>query len=129
MVLFFSGITYGQTPTEKIVQGAVIPEVKVDLDKMPVYINGEDKLKAFLQSNLNWQNILDTIGKVFVKFIVTEKGDVKDPEILKGLNKKTNEECIRVTKLLKFHPAEKNGKPVSTYLNLPFSISKRNKLK
>ena len=48
-------------------------------------------------------------GRVSVKFVVNEKGEVENPEIVRGIGGGCDEEVLRVIKLMKFTPGIQNG--------------------
>jgi len=51
-------------------------------------------------------------GKVVVQFVVNEKGEPIDMEILQGIGAGCDEEAIRVLKLFKWKPGKQRGVPV-----------------
>lgn len=57
-------------------------------------------------------------GKVYVKFVVNEKGKVSDAEILRGVDSALDNEALRViNKLPDFKPGKQRGRPVKVYYN------------
>lgn len=60
-------------------------------------------------------------GKVYVKFIVDINGVITNPEIIKGLTPKADEEVLKVFENLdiKFKPGKQAGKPVATPYIMP----------
>jgi hypothetical protein len=128
LVLLICHITYyGQVDEDEI----IIPSLQSNkvyatdttrlhsiCEIMPEYLGGWYNYYAFLKANINRKNITDSTGKVFVRIIVNKHGDVESPFILKGLNKSTNDECLRVVKLLKFTPGLQHKKPVLVPLDL-----------
>lgn len=62
---------------------------------------------------------LQVQGVVYVGFIVTEKGEVKDPKILRPLGAGCNEEALRVVAELEFVPGYHQGKAVPVRFVLP----------
>jgi protein TonB len=58
-------------------------------------------------------------GRVYVQFIVNEKGDVEDPVILRGIGGGCDEEAIRVIRDTKFSPGLQRGRPVRVRYSLP----------
>jgi len=59
-------------------------------------------------------------GTVSVRFIVDKQGNVKDPEILRGVGGGLDEEALRVVKLAEFNPGkDKDGNPVRVQYSLP----------
>lgn len=80
------------------------------------YPGGEKMLNKFLENNIMYpeeareQGIK---GKVYLSFIVDEKGFVKDANVVSGVHKLIDDEALRVIKLIpKWVPATKNGVPV-----------------
>lgn len=59
-------------------------------------------------------------GRVVVQFIVNEKGEVENPEVIRGIGGGADEEAVRVTKMAKFEPGRQRGKPVRVRYSLPF---------
>jgi len=91
------------------------------IEIMPYYLGGTDSLKAFINQNINWQIVPDTIvGKVFIGFIVEPNGEITNIEIIRGLHKICDTEAIRVTgSMPKWKPGEQRGKPIRTKMVLP----------
>jgi protein TonB len=60
-------------------------------------------------------------GKVFVRFIVTENGDIIDVKVLRGIGYGCDEEAMRVIRLTagNWIPGRSDGKPVKVMYNLP----------
>ena len=62
-------------------------------------------------------------GKVFLTFIVTAEGDIKDIQILKGLGFGMDEESIRLIKAMpRWVPGAQGGRPVNVKFNLPITF-------
>lgn len=61
-------------------------------------------------------------GRVFVRFIVDENGNVKKPEVLKDIGAGCGEAAIEGIKKVKFTPATNGGQPVSVYYTLPITF-------
>ncbi len=51
-------------------------------------------------------------GRVTVQFIVNRKGEIEDPEILRGIGGGCDEEALRVIQDAKFTPGKQRDKPV-----------------
>jgi len=58
-------------------------------------------------------------GRVYVQFIVNEKGEVENPKVIRGIGGGCDEEAIRVVKLAEFKPGMQRGRPVRVQFNLP----------
>lgn len=97
-------------------------------EMMPEFPGGQDSLRKFLAKNFNYDKALykanpPASNKIYVQFIVTEDGTVKNPKILKGINTALDNEAIRVVKMMpKWKPVVQNGKKVSTTMNLPIKL-------
>lgn len=65
-------------------------------------------------------------GRVFIRFIVDENGEVQEPEILKDIGAGCGEAALEGIKQLKFTPGTQNGQPVSVYYTLPVTFKLQN---
>lgn len=62
-------------------------------------------------------------GKVYVKFVVNELGNVSNGEILRGVDPSLDKEALRVINSLpKFKPGKQRGKPVKVFYNAVISF-------
>jgi TonB family protein len=61
-------------------------------------------------------------GKVYLNVLVNAKGRVEKVEVLKSDAKIFNEAAITSAKEWTFKPALKDGKPVATWLTIPFQF-------
>ncbi len=78
------------------------------LKEMPSIIGGQ----RALYSKIKYPEIAQDIGiegRVMVQFIVDKQGNVTNPEIIRGVHPKLDEEVLRVIKLVKFSPGVQNG--------------------
>lgn len=53
-------------------------------------------------------------GIVYLKIVVSEKGEVTDAKVTKGLGYGLDENAVKAVKSWKFEPARRNGAPVAT---------------
>lgn len=92
------------------------------IEVMAQYPGGNSALMKFINDNLIWPEILNEScieGRVIVKVLVTETGELSDIEVVRSLEKHLDEEAVRVIKLMpKWIPAEINGKKISSYYTL-----------
>jgi periplasmic protein TonB len=58
-------------------------------------------------------------GRVYVQFIVNERGEVENPVVIRGIGGGCDEEAIRVVKKAQFTPGMQRGRPVRVQYNLP----------
>jgi TonB family protein len=116
------------TEIEKYVKRKHIDKDEVifaDPDSPPTFKDGGDiGLKKFINENLRYPKTGECVtGKVYVGFTVDTLGNVKDIEIKKGITPSTNEEAIRVVKMLTFIPGTRLGRPIETKMVLPISFT------
>lgn len=88
------------------------------VEQMPELIGGlgslQQKIKypeRALRANIE--------GRVYVRFIVNEKGEVENPHVIRGIGGGCDEEALRVVKTAKFKPGMQRGRPVRVQYNLP----------
>jgi|SRR5690606_16325404 len=96
----------------------------VNPEVSPVYKNGgEQGLRKFIIDNLKYPEGQSIEGRVYVGFTVDTLGNVNNVEIKRGLTKETDEEAIRIVKMLTFIPGTVYGKPTEMKMVLPISFS------
>lgn len=93
------------------------------VEKMPVYPGGDQALMKFILGNLKYPESAKNAGiqgRTIIRFVVDENGEVKNPEVLRGLDKACDDEAIRVIKLMpKWQPGMQSGKNVPVYFTMP----------
>lgn len=63
-------------------------------------------------------------GRVLIRFIVDEEGNVVNPKVMKGVSPEIDMEALRVVaKMPKWIPGMQNGDPVKVYYNLPIAFT------
>jgi protein TonB len=94
---------------------------------MPQFPGGFEARQAFLHDNLNYPPIAKDAGMegtVWVRFVVNERGEIVNTEIVKSRGASLDEEALRVVKLMpKWKPGKQNGRPVSVIYHLPIKYS------
>ena len=97
------------------------------VETMPEFPGGENGLFKFIQENVQYpeQAKKDSIsGKVFVSFVVSKTGEVKDVAVLRGVRPDLDNEAIRVVKAMpKWKPGMDKGKAVNVQYNLPIKFN------
>lgn len=92
----------------------------------PEYPGGNAEMFKFLARNVKYPKAAlgaDVQGRVFVNFIVTPEGDIKDVSILKGIGHGCDEEAARVvSKFPKWTPGKQNGKAVNVKFTVPINF-------
>lgn len=88
------------------------------VEEMPVLIGGMEALQKevrypdrAIRANIE--------GRVYVQFIVNEKGEVENPQVIRGIGGGCDEEALRVVKMAEFVPGLQRGRPVRVQYNLP----------
>lgn len=88
------------------------------VEQMPELIGGLESLQRevkypdmALRANIQ--------GRVYVQFVVNERGEVENPRVMRGIGGGCDEEAIRVVKMAKFTPGMQRGRPVRVQYNLP----------
>ncbi|WP_299702339.1 TonB family protein [uncultured Pontibacter sp.] len=100
------------------------------VDQMPQFKGGEGEMLKFLGSNIKYldaaiSNGLE--GLVVVSFVVEKDGKVSEVQTLKSLGQGTDEEAIRVVKLMSGHwtPGSQKGEVVRVRYTLPIKFALR----
>lgn len=96
------------------------------VDKKAEFPGGPDKLKEYLSKNLSYPQIAmdeGIEGKVFVKFVVSSKGTIKDAKIIRSVDPALDAEALRVVNAMPaWTPAEQHKKPCASYFTLPVNF-------
>ena len=98
-------------------------EVLTFVEEMPEFPGGVNALLTYLRTNIDYPDsarVKNIEGKVFLRFVIDEEGNVTHPEVLRSLHPLLDAEAIRVVQQMpKWSPGKQNGKPVSVYFTLP----------
>lgn len=96
------------------------------VEKNPEYPGGIQEMFKFLGENIKYPEAAakaNVQGKVFLSFVVTTEGVIKDVQILKGLGFGADEESIRVlSKMPRWTPGMQSGRAVNVRYNLPIAF-------
>lgn len=116
-------------------QGEILPPIDPTLDyifveQKPEFIGGQVAMMKFLAQNVKYPEVCRVNGiqgRVYVSFIIDEKGNVTDVELKKGKNKHLDKEAIRVIKSMpQWTPGKQRGKAVKVKYVIPVSYKLRN---
>ena len=58
-------------------------------------------------------------GRVYVKFVINEKGNVVNPKVVRGIGGGCDQAAIEAVKKAKFVPGLQRGKPVKVWYTMP----------
>jgi protein TonB len=96
------------------------PQIFTYVEQMP---EPSVNVNEFLSKNLRYPELAkenNISGRVTVRFVVDENGDVSDVNVVKGIGGGCDEEAKRVVmKMPKWKPGKQNGKAVKVYYTLP----------
>jgi TonB family protein len=96
-------------------------------DVMPEFPGGTEKLLEYLKVSIKYPEEAKTKGikgRVFVQFIVSNTGKIKDVKIARGVHKLLDEEAIRVVKTMPdWKPGLQDGKPVDVQMSIPINFA------
>lgn len=90
----------------------------VVVEQMPELIGG----LAELQSNIQYPEMARRAGiegRVYVQFIVNERGEVENPQVIRGIGGGCDEEALRAVRNANFRPGMQRGRPVRVQYSLP----------
>lgn len=95
----------------------------VDVDKQARFPGGDMALYSYLQDSLRYpkEAIQNNVqGKVYIRLTIDETGNISQIEPLKDIGNGSLEEATRLAKAMpRWEPAQKDGKPVAVYYDLP----------
>jgi periplasmic protein TonB len=97
----------------------------VVVENMPELIGG----LAELQSRIRYPEMARRAGiegRVYVQFIVNERGEVEDPRVIRGIGGGCDEEAIRAVSQARFKPGMQRGRPVRVQYSLPIVFRLQN---
>ena len=93
-------------------------DVFVVVERMPVLIGGIDKL----QESIKYPEMARKAGiegRVFVKFIINEKGRVIDPVVVRGIGGGCDEAALEAVNKARFEPGMQRGRAVKVWYTVP----------
>jgi len=100
-------------------------------EEQPEFPGGNKAMFEFLGENIKYPEAASKAnveGRVFLTFVVTQSGEVRDVQVLKGVGYGCDSEAIRVLSLFpKWKPAKQNGIPVNVKYNLPINFQLKKK--
>jgi periplasmic protein TonB len=115
----FAGNSFAQTTGEE--------EVFTIVESMPVFPGGDKEMMAYLSRNIKYPESAKKEGihgVVYVKFIVSETGKIKDAAVIRGQYEALNTEALRViSQMPDWQPGTQKGKPVNVQYTLPIRFA------
>ncbi len=84
------------------------------------------KMLMHIYKNINYPEVArmnGVEGQALIRFIINEKGEMKEIKVLRGVCDAIKTECQKVVKSMpNWRPGSQNGKPVKVYFNLPIKF-------
>ncbi|MFW5774596.1 MAG: energy transducer TonB [Tangfeifania sp.] len=97
------------------------------VEDMPEFPGGKDALKTYISENVKYPEEAqknDIEGKVFVIFIISKNGKVKNAKVVRGVDSSLDKEALRVIKSMPdWTPGKQRGKQVDVKFTLPINFS------
>ncbi len=92
----------------------------------PEFVGGKDALFDYINKNITYPE--DVVkGNVYVAFVVTKDGAIRDVRIVKGINEGCDKEALRLIKNMpSWDPGMQKGKIVSSVYGLPIIFRPKN---
>ena len=96
------------------------------VENMPEFPGGDLELRKHIAQNVSYPEIAKENGiqgRVFVQFVVNQKGKVEQVKIVRGVDPALDKEAIRVIKSLPaWKPGSQRGKPVRVSFTVPINF-------
>jgi len=96
------------------------------VEEMPEFPGGDLALRKYIAQSIKYPVIAQENGiqgKVYVNFVVNEKGQVTQARIARGVDKSLDKEALRVVNNLpRWKPGKQSGKPVKVSYTVPINF-------
>jgi len=113
-----------ETAKQQIVEVETLPFAIVE--EQPLFPGGEEALLAWITKNTHYPDEAleaGVSGKVYVGFVISQKGKVTDVKLLRGVSPVLDDEAVRVVKLIPdWTPGRQSGRPVRVSFQVPVSF-------
>ncbi len=97
--------------------------LETEFENKASFPGGTEAFMAYLQTHMG--NVSGHRGRVLIRFVVNEKGELEQPEILDGIHPKVDNEVLKAFKgMPKWKPAITNGKKVKSEYRIPIYFTK-----
>jgi len=96
------------------------------VENMPEFPGGDLELRKYIAQHIQYPEVAKENGiqgKVFIQFVVNQKGEVEQVKVVRGVDPSLDKEAIRVIKALpKWKPGSQRGKPVKVSFTVPINF-------
>ncbi|MBK9639233.1 MAG: energy transducer TonB [Bacteroidetes bacterium] len=101
--------------------------IYTSVDINPEFPGGEEEFYKYLSKNIKYpkkDRRKGITGRVFLTFVVTDVGGIRDARVLRGVSKAIDEEALRVINSMpKWKPGTQNGTAVNVQFNIPINFT------
>lgn len=98
------------------------PKIFTYVEQMPQF-NGNVQQWIADHAHFDQAKEAGVDGKVYVKFVVNEDGDISDVSVIRDFGYGSKEEAMRVVKSMpRWTPGKQNGRAVKVYYTLPITF-------
>ncbi|GAB3170292.1 M56 family metallopeptidase [Telluribacter humicola] len=101
------------------------------VEEHPKFPGGLEAMYKFLGENIKYPEAAvkaNVQGKVFLAFVVSTEGEIKNIQVLKGLGYGADAEAVRVvSQMPRWIPGKQSGQPVNVKYNLPINFQLEDK--
>ncbi|KAA9339156.1 energy transducer TonB [Hymenobacter busanensis] len=116
-------INSGEAGSAAQVTTPAAPAIYHTADVMPAFPGGTEAFGKFLREKLQYPTEAlnkGRSGKVYVQFVVDERGHIIDPQVVKGLGAGLDQEALRLVRIMPWWtPGLVGGQPVKVAYTLP----------
>ena len=96
------------------------------VEEIPEFPGGIKALRKYIATHIVYPEIAKKngiTGKVYVQFIINEKGKIEQVKVVRGVDPSIDKEAIRIIKNLPtWEPGKQGGKPVKVTFTLPINF-------
>ena len=97
------------------------------VEDMPEFPGGDNALRKYITENIKYPVVAKKNGiegKVYISFVVTKDGNIKDVTIARGVAPSLDKEALRVVKSLpEWQPGKQRGKKVDVQFTMPINFA------
>ena len=120
--------TWAEDAFSEELQGSNLSNSWVDADGETIYkktevppefVGGKEALFEYINTRIKYPEDVKR-GNVYIAFVVTKEGTIRDTRVVKGINENCDKEALRLIKNMpKWDPGMHQGKIVSSVYGLP----------
>jgi protein TonB len=117
-----------QVTIVEIEEEAEVEEAQVFfiVENMPEFPGGDLELRKYIAQNVSYPEIAKENGiqgRVFIQFVVNQKGEVEQVKVVRGVDPSLDKEAIRIIQSLpKWKSGSQRGKPVKVSFTVPINF-------